>query len=589
MIREKTICFLIAVCVILAACSSGLPFGTSEPTATWITFPTANQVSPTREPTNTKAASSSSSLSNVGPVSPVMGLPSGTDGYPWWDDSVIYEIYVRSFYDSNGDGIGDLKGITQKLDYLNDGDSVTNDDLGITCIWLMPIFPSPTVHGYHVTDYYDVDPLFGGLEDLQELIREAHGRGIRLILDIPFNHTSVEHPWFVASQDPSSPYRDWYIWKDSNPGYSGYWGQEVWHELNGEYYYGNISKWGPDLNLLNPEVVDEIENITRFWLEEVGVDGFRLDSAKHLIEEGTLQGNTASTHIFWKQYRTFYKGINPDALMLPEIWENSDVTAAYVMGDELDVGMDFYLAELIIQSLEEENTAKLISQIKFSYSQMSDLQLGVFLTNHDQHRTMTRLGNEPEKAKAAASILFSAPGVPIMYYGEVIGMEGYVDGDENRLPMQWSNGTFAGFSTTAPWKGLGREWKDYNVALETNDPTSLLTHYRNLILTRSQHEALRIGDFQVVETGNNGLYCILRVSDQEAILVLVNLTGMVITDYLLTLDQSQLGADRYTPNLILGEGDFASLNVDDQGGFAGYTPTPEIPAYGTLILQLVTE
>ncbi len=574
--KSYRILSMLILCLLASACGEGAFLGSTQPTSTWIAFPAAGGSSP----------GSANAMTNALPVSPVRGMTQGTNGYPWWNDSVFYEIYVRSFYDTNGDGIGDLNGVIQKLDYLNDGNPDTATDLGIDCIWLMPIFPSPTVHGYHVTDYYAVDPLFGTLEDLGRLLQEAHTRGIRVILDIPFNHTSVEHPWFIASQDSASPYRDWYIWKENNPGYPGYWGQEVWHEFNGDYYYGNISRWGPDLNLENPEVVNEISKITRFWLEEVGLDGFRLDSAKHMIEEGTKQANTDSTHAFWKNYRSVYKQINPQAVMLPEIWEDSDITAAYVMGDELDVGMDFYLAEFLVQSVEEENSDKLIAQIEFSTSMMSQLQLGVFLTNHDQTRAMTRIGSQKERAKVSASILLSAPGVPILYYGEEVGLEGVVEGDQNRLPMQWTDEPNAGFSTTAPWSAPGAGWEVNNVANEVEDPGSILAHYQALIQARSQHEALRVGDFHVLETNNPGLYAILRVSANEAVVVLINMSGRSISDFDLSLAESALAQGEYSAAMILGQQAWETLVVNGSGGFGKYAPFGTIAPYATWIVQL---
>ncbi len=259
-------------------------------------------------------------------------MPQGTDGYPWWNDTVFYEIFVRSFYDSNGDGIGDLNGITEKLDYLNDGNPDTTTDLGITGLWLMPIYPSPSYHGYNATDFYAVNPEFGTLDDLHNLLNAAHARGIRVILDITLNHTSSQHPWFLEAGNPDSPYHDWYIWSDIDPGYTGYWGQQVWFPFNDIYFYSTFSANFADLNYTNPEVMAEMQNVVRFWLEEVGVDGFRLDAAKHMIEEGTNQGNTPATHAFWEDFRTFYKGINPQSITVGEIWDTPEITGGISAG-----------------------------------------------------------------------------------------------------------------------------------------------------------------------------------------------------------------------------------------------------------------
>jgi alpha-amylase len=520
------------------------------------------------------------------PVAPVTGMPQGTDGYPWWNDSVFYEIFVRSFYDSDGDGIGDFNGIRQKLDYLNDGDPDTSTDLGATGIWLMPIYPSPTYHGYNVTDYYGVNPQYGTMDDLRALLAEAHARGIRVILDITLGQTSSEHPWFIQAANPASPYHDWYVWSDVDPGYTGSWGQQVWFPLDGRYYYGTFSAWSPDLNLRNPEVTAELQKVVRFWLQDVGVDGFRLDSAKHLIEEGTIQANSASTHAWWKSLRSFYKQINPQALTVAEIWEDSHITSEYVIEGDVDLAFELYITGATIESVNAGSAAKINEQIALSYGLFPELQFSPTLSNHDQVRTMTQLGDDPQRSKVAASILLTAPGVPFLYYGEEIGMQGEKPDEQIRRPMQWSGETFGGFSSVTPWEPLGPGWQDFNVAGETGDSASLLSHYRGLIEARNQHAALRVGDLSVVKSDNDALYSILRVSQEEAVLVLVNLSGEPVTGYRLSVDKSSLAEGSYTPSTILGEGTFAQLPVDSGGGFSPYVPVPAVPPFATYILQL---
>jgi alpha-amylase len=520
------------------------------------------------------------------PVAPITGMPQGTDGYPWWNDSVFYEIFVRSFYDSDGDGIGDFNGIRQKLDYLNDGDPETSADLGVTGIWLMPIFPSPSYHGYDVTDYYDVNPQYGTLEDFKNLITDAHARGIRVIIDLVLNHTSSQHPWFVQAQDPTSPYHDWYIWSDTNPGYLGSWGQQVWYPLDGRYYYSTFWSGMPDLNFTNPEVTAEMENVTRFWLEEVGVDGFRLDAAKHLIEEGIAQANTEATHAWWKSFRPFYKGIAPQSMTVGEVWEDTSIMAEYLQGDELDLSFDFDLAEAFVKSARLGKSFYASTQMADTNEVLPGLQYACFLTNHDQNRAFTLFAKSPEKAKIAASLLLTAPGVPFLYYGEEVGLDGLKPDEQLRAPMQWSSEAFGGFTTGSPWEGPGSDWEKNNVAGETGDPASLLSHYRDLIRVRSQHAALRVGELSMVTASDQTLYSILRVSEEEAVLVLVNLGGEPVTDYALKVEGSSLTEGSYSLYAILGEGEFKTLKVSSSGSFTLYVPITEIPAYATYILQL---
>ena len=514
-------------------------------------------------------------------------LPQGTEGYPWWNDTVFYEIFVRSFYDSNGDGIGDLNGITEKLDYLNDGDPQTTADLGITGIWLMPIYPSPSYHGYSVTDFYAVNPQYGTLADLQNLLAAAHARGIRVILDITLNHTSSQHPWFIEAGNPHSPYHDWYIWSDSDPGYTGSWGQQVWFPYDGKFFYSTFSAGMPDLNYTNPDVTAEMNNVVRFWLEVVGVDGFRLDASKLLVEEGKIQANSNATHEWYKNFRLYYKAIHPDALIVGEVWDETATMAEYLQGDEMDLSFEFYLAGLTIQAINEVDVSMLNNQLALSYGLIPEQQFATFLSNHDQDRVISQFGNDPNKARVAAAVLLTAPGVPFLYYGEEIGMQGVKPDQQIRSPMQWSSEDFAGFSTVDPWQPLSPAWEIFNVESQIDDPSSMLSLYRTLIHARKQHIALRVGEMQLINTGNNALYSILRSSPEESVLALINLSGETISDYKLSLKNSTLKEGDYQAIPILGEGEFADLTIDTLGGFADYQPLSEIPAYGVMILQLV--
>jgi alpha-amylase len=532
---------------------------------------TPSTLSPTSIPTPTP-------FPTAVPVSPVIGLPQGTDEFPWWNDTVFYEIFVRSFNDSNGDGIGDFNGIAQKLDYLQ--------SLGVTGIWLMPINPSPSYHGYDVTDYYAVNSDYGSMDEFKNLLTESHKHGIRVIMDLVLNHTSSQHSWFQDAWDPKSPYHDWYIWSSLNPGYNGPWGEQVWYLSHGNYYYAIFGDQMPDLNYRNPAVTAEMDKIVKFWLDS-GVDGYRLDAARHLIEDGQVQSNTPETHTWYQQFRTFIKNLSPSALTVGEVADkNAGIMASYTQGNELDLTFDFGLASALVSSAKSGNAGTATGQIRLSYKLIPPLQFAPFLTNHDQPRLMTQLGNDPNKVKVAASMLLTAPGVPFLYYGEEVGMQGGKPDEQIRRPMQWSDAANSGFSIKSPWESPGPLWLTNNVTLEAGDQNSLLNYYQKFIHIRNEHAALRVGNLNVITSRSIGLYSILRVSKDEAVLVLVNLTSVPIKEYSLTLDKSALAAGTYLVLPIMGTGSFSDLTTTTVGGFSQYRPVAELPAYGTLILQL---
>jgi glycosidase len=525
-----------------------------------------------------------------GPVAmqPITGLPQGSDNLPWWNDSVFYEIFVRSFYDSNGDGIGDFNGITQKLDYLNDGDPKTTTDLGVTALWLMPINPSPSYHGYDVTDYFAVNPAYGTLDDFKNLLKEAHKRGIRVIIDMVMNHTSNRHPWFEAAKDPASPYHNWYIWSDTNPNYSGPWNEAVWYPVSAnQFYYAIFTSEMPDLNYNNPEVVAKMQEVGRFWLKDVGVDGFRLDAARHIVEEGRNQADTTGTHAWWKTFRPAYKGANPQAMTVGEIWTtNADVAPYVAQGDQLDLAFDFDLASAMVQSAKARSTWGITSALANSVSLFPAGQNATFLTNHDMDRVMTQLGQDPDKAKLAAALLLTTPGVPFIYYGEEIGMTGAKPDENIRTPMQWTaDSQTGGFTTKLPWEGLSVDTSKWNVAGQTTDKTSLLSAYRTLINLRNQHVALRVGEYVPVQADASALLAFLRVSKAETVLVLINLSPEAVSGYSLSLGSSSL-TGKYNAVPLLGEGSFAAPTLTPQGGFSAYQPLPTVPANGVVIVQL---
>ena len=280
-----------------------------------------------------------------------------------WNDEVYYEIFVRSFYDSNNDGIGDFKGIIQKLDYLNDGNPATTSDLGVKGIWLMPMMKSPSYHGYDVTDYYATEPDYGTMADFEALVDSAHKRGIKVILDLVINHTSSQHPWFTQSAANQNGYRDWYVWRSTNPGFNGPWNQQVWHNRNGSFYYGLFYNGMPDLNFNHPPVKQEILNISNFWLAK-GVDGFRLDAIQYLVENGTQLAGTQGTFDFLTQFNQSYKAANPQAFTIGEVWDATSVVVPYVQPQKLDACFEFDLAGKILNGVLNGNPSEIRSQLE---------------------------------------------------------------------------------------------------------------------------------------------------------------------------------------------------------------------------------
>lgn len=505
---------------------------------------------------------------------------------PWWNDRVFYEIFVRSFYDSDGDGTGDLRGVIEKLDYLNDGDPTTTSDLGVTGLWLMPVAQSPSYHGYDVMDYHTIEEDYGTNEDFRALIEAAHARGIAVIVDLVLNHTSAQHPWFIASATgPESEYADYYVWSDTNPGFNGPNNQRVWHPFGSRFYYGLFWDQMPDLNYANPAVSQEMYDVTRFWLEEMGVDGFRLDAVKHLIEQGDQQEHTSATLAWLGNYRAFVKTVNPDALLVGEVWSGSRSVAEYVP-DKVDLAFEFDLAATMIDGVRRRSRSALES----IQSQVLELyppgQYAAFLTNHDQNRVMSEFREDVGAAKVAATLLLTNPGVPFVYYGEEIGMTGQKPDERIRTPMQWSaEERTAGFTAAShPWQPLDESYETANVAAQTDDPDSLLSHYRRLIHLRNNHVALRYGDMLLVESSKRPVYAFIRQTPDEMLLVLVNMNHREIDDYTLTLAEGGLTGVE-SAELLFGEGDAAAPIINAAGGFDEYAPLPILPPRSSFIIQ----
>lgn len=451
--------------------------------------------------------------------------------------TVFYEVFVRSFYDSDGDGIGDLRGLTGKLDYLNDGDPSTADDLGVGGIWLMPVNPSPSYHGYDVTDYRSINPDYGTLEDMQELIREAHKRGIKVIMDLVVNHTSREHPWFVESaKNKDSKYRDYYVWaEDQNrpvSGSSAAGSGSPWHSVLGSHYMGTFWDGMPDLNFDNPDVRNEMKDVGKFWLEQ-GVDGFRLDAAKHIYEDLVTDKSTETTAknvAWWQEFRQAMNEVNPQAYIVGEVWENSAVSVGAYLDEAFDSGFNFGLAETLVNSAKTEKDSGAAFTLERTYRLYSQISEGrftdaIFLTNHDQNRVMNQLEGNPDHARMAAAMLLTLPGNPFIYYGEEIGMLGRKPDEGIREPMQWSADSGSAGQTT--WEAVNNNKGNSggNVESQLSSTGSLLDWYRQLIALRSQVPALQNGDIRDYASGNDGVMAFERVTAEQQVLVMLNLTG----------------------------------------------------------------
>jgi alpha-amylase len=520
----------------------------------------------------------------VGP--PSAATPSPVSGSAWWNSAVFYEIFVRSFYDGNGDGIGDLAGLIDKLDYLNDGDPQTTADLGITGIWLMPVMEAYSYHGYDVIDYYTVESDYGDNALFQQFVAEAHARGIRVIVDLVLNHTSTANPWFInSSSGPDAPDRDWYIWSDSDPGYSGPWGEQVWYRSDGGYYYAIFWEGMPDLNYRDPAVTAEMYDVARFWLEEMGVDGFRLDAVQYLIEDGNQQVGTPQTHAWLADFHRFCTDIAPDTLTVGEVWANTPIVAPYVADDEMTLAFEFDLADAIVAGVESGDPAwfaYVLQEVEGAYPHQ---RYAPFLTNHDQDRVMSQLDQDGEKAHLAATVLLTLPGVPFIYYGEEIGMTGQKPDERIRTPMQWDGGENAGFTTGLPWEALNGDYETTNVVTESGDQNSLLNRYRRLIQLHNQHVALQLGGFLPLNGSCHSVYGFLRYNAEESTLVLLNFADQEQSNCSFSLPQSALPPGDYAPTELLAGATVSPFTVDGDGGFSDYVPVEVLaPEEGYILL-----
>jgi glycosidase len=550
---------LVAAALLAASCS---PASTSPSTTAGSSGPTGS----------TGGAATSASAGTGACAAPA--------ALPWWNDRVFYEVFVRSFQDSDGDGIGDIKGLMSKLDYLNDGDPSTTTDLGVTGIWLMPIAESPSYHGYDVTDYTKVEPDYGTVEDVKALVEAAHDRGIAVIPDLVLNHTSVEHPWFVDSETAGSPHADWYRWSDTDPGETRTDGTPVWHPKDDRWYYGYFWEGMPDLNLANPAVTTELDTVADFWLKDVGVDGFRLDAIRYYLEDGPQLEDLPASKTWLATFKGHVDGVNPEAVLVGEAYTDTRAAASWLPA--VDLTFDFGYASAMLTSVKSYSGAAARTALHEALEAYPPGQRGVFLTNHDQPRVMAELA-DPALARTAAELLLTSPGVPFVYYGEEVGLDGTKPDEQIRTPMPWTaKGPGVGFTTATPWEAPSAGFEGANVATENSDPASLLSTYRTLIQLRGAHSALSGGDAVVLDTPEDTVLAVVRRSPEETVLVITNLGITAASGP--TLDLSPLAG--CVPGggavAIYGTATVAPPGAD----LTAYRPVNELAPGQTLVIRL---
>jgi glycosidase len=476
---------------------------------------------------------------------------------------VWYEIFVRAWYDTDGDGIGDLNGVTRKLDYLK--------SLGVDGIWLMPINPSPSYHGYDVTDYRAINPQYGTLADFHRLLEAAHARGIRVIMDLVVNHTSDRHPWFLAARDPADPHHAWYGWAGpgTNLDAKSATGGQAWHALGRQHYLGIFTGEMPDLDFDTPAVRKEVTDIGRYWLAQ-GVDGFRLDAARHVYEDfaatvddpALLRKDLA----WWSAFHDALKATRPDVYLVGEVTRDEPRQLAPWYGP-LDAVFDFPLATQLIESARSERNGKLGNLLTRIAAAIPAGQDAPFLSNHDQERVMSQLEGDPRHMRTAAAMLLTLPGRPFIYYGEELGMRGRKPDPDLREPMRWHRDP-AGPGESR-WKRFSAgDGADVSVDAEQDDAHSLLAWYRMLIGWRRELPVLREGALDVPPVANPHLAAWALSDAGGKVLVVHNLS-------------------RKPQTLALAGplASFAKLRLASEPGARIAGGQLHLPAYASVVLQ----
>lgn len=517
----------------------------------------------------------------------------------WWHDAVFYEVFVRSFADSTegplaGDGVGDIPGLIERLDELNDGEP-GGDDLGVTALWLMPIAQSPSYHGYDVVDYTRVDDEYGTNDDFKRLIEECEKRGMRVIVDLVLNHCSWEHPWFEAAADPESPYHDFFIWRETKPDWEH--NLHMWRdnkiEQTGEYYYGFFSNRMPDLNFDNPFVSATAYDISRTWLDDLGAHGFRLDAIRHLIERGETVSSTPETIAWLEDWHRYVRSIAPGAFTVGEVWGPTSEVRQY-LPNAIDSAFEFQLAETIVAGVNSGDAADLAGHIAHLNEAYDGAPFSTFLTNHDQDRLMSQLSREDDepggdavaKNKLAASLLLTLPGTPFLYYGEEIGMTGVKPDPDLRTPMQWTaDPERTGFTTGKPWRDVNADTQTINVESQKADRGSLWNHYKKMVELRLGTPALRRGETAVLETSDPALLAFTRTLDGERVLVLANMGDRPMRSF--EIESPAFEPDTLVRSELLeGAGRVRAKRSGEDGTIDAWQPVSRLGARRVVVLRL---
>ncbi|HUR18365.1 MAG TPA: maltose alpha-D-glucosyltransferase [Acidimicrobiales bacterium] len=531
-------------------------------------------------------------------VKPESAVEKSAADSQWFRRAVFYEVLVRGFNDANNDGTGDLRGLTEKLDYLQ--------WLGVDCLWLLPFYQSPLRDGgYDISDFFTILPEYGDLGDAVNLVEEAHRRGLKVIADLVMNHTSDAHPWFQESrQDKTNPKADWYVWNDNDHRWSqariifvdtekSNW---TWDPVRGQYYWHRFFSHQPDLNYDNPEVQQAMIDVVRFWLD-IGLDGFRLDAVPYLFErDGTNGENLPETHDFLRRLRKEVDAVFPDTVLLAEAnqWP-ADVVDYFGDGDECHMCFHFPLMPRMFMAIRREQRTPITEILAQTPDIPEGCQWGIFLRNHDEltlemvtdeerdymyseyakdprmkrnvgisRRLAPLVENDRRVAELLHAMLFSMPGSPVLYYGDEIGMGDNIylgDRDGVRTPMQWTPDRNAGFSKAdfaqlylPPLMDPVYGFQAVNVEAETRNPSSLLHWMRRLLLVRKQHALFGTGSFEVIPTDNPSVLAYVRQEGDDIVLCVNNLSRFA--------QPAELPLQRYdgkTPIELLGRVPFPRI------------------------------